>query len=401
MKILHINGTSYGGTANFVFDLHNQLLKNKNIISFVYVPKKRNFKNIIYPKSIFFKIHSLTKILVSKIFNKFFIKSDKTITLSLLNSYEILKIIKQIKPDIINLHWIGNEFMSLREIKSIDIPIVWTLHDMWLFLPFYHYDENFNNPKKKIKKFSIINKFFLQRKKKLKNKQINFITTSNWMNNQLRFSNLFKSNQIKKIPCGINFQEWFPEDNKKSKSLFTLDKNKKIILFISMGGNNPRKGLNLLLDSLNYVQTKYELLIAGDQYPSLSTKIKFKFIDNPKDIYTRRSLYSASDLVVVPSNLEAFGLVALEASACNTPSVVMQNTGLKEVIKHKENGYVSKFNDPKDFANGINWILSEISKDPDKFSNIKNYVKPKFDIKYVSEKYVAIYKKLINDSKIK
>ena len=401
MKILHINGTSYGGTANFVFDLHNQLINKKNINSFVYVPKKRNFKNIIYPKSIFFKFHSLMKILLSKIFNKLFLKSDKTITLSLLNSYEILKIIKQIKPDIINLHWIGNEFMSLKEIKSIDIPIIWTLHDMWVFLPFHHYDEKFNNVKKNIKQSSTINNFFLLRKKKLKNKKINFITTSDWMYNQIRYSNLFSNNQIKKIPCGINFQEWFPEDNKRSKSLFTLDENKKIILFISMGGNNPRKGLNLLLDSLNYVQTKYELLIAGDQYPSHIKKTKFKFIDNPKDIHTRRSLYSASDLVVVPSNLEAFGLVALEASACNTPSVIMENTGLNEVIKHKVNGYVSKFNDPKDFANGINWILSEISKNPDKFSNIKNYVKSKFDIQYVSERYLDTYKELINNNKIK
>ena len=84
MKILHINGTSYGGTANFVFNLHKKLIDKENVNSYVYVPKKRNIKNIIYPQSIFFKFNSLLKILVTKILNRLFIKSDHTITLSLI-----------------------------------------------------------------------------------------------------------------------------------------------------------------------------------------------------------------------------------------------------------------------------------------------------------------------------
>ena len=55
MKILHINGTSYGGTANFVIDLHEKLLDQK-IESFVYLQKKRNINNSLNPSSIFFKI---------------------------------------------------------------------------------------------------------------------------------------------------------------------------------------------------------------------------------------------------------------------------------------------------------------------------------------------------------
>ena len=46
MIILHINGTSYGGAANFVFNLHKKLIDKENVTSYVYVPKKRNVKNI-------------------------------------------------------------------------------------------------------------------------------------------------------------------------------------------------------------------------------------------------------------------------------------------------------------------------------------------------------------------
>ena len=166
-----------------------------------------------------------------------------------------------------------------------------------------------------------------------------------------------------------------------------------------MGGNNPRKGLDILAKSLKLVKQEFQLVIAGDQFPTILKDTEFKFIDYPKDINTLRSLYSASDCLAVPSNLEAFGLVSLEAAACNTPSVVFENTGLTEIIIHKQNGYISKFGDIYDYANGIEWVLNEISENPRKFSNISAQVKSKFDINDVSLKYLDIYNNLINDNK--
>ena len=399
MIILHINGTSYGGAANFVFNLHKKLIDKENVTSYVYVPKKRNVKNIIYPKSIFFKFNLLLKILVTKILNRLFIKSDNTITLSLLKSYEIKKIIKKIDPDLINIHWIGNEFMSLKEIASLKVPIVWTLHDMWVLSPFSHYfgDNEFDKIKKR--QLTFFSKYLLNKKIKLKYKDIKFIPTSDWMLSRFKESKIYKNNQLKKIPCGINFDEWFPENKNNSKEIFSLDKKKKVILFLAMGGNNPRKGLDILAKSLKLVKQEFQLVIAGDQFPTILKDTEFKFIDYPKDINTLRSLYSASDCLAVPSNLEAFGLVSLEAAACNTPSVVFENTGLTEIIIHKQNGYISKFGDIYDYANGIEWVLNEISENPRKFSNISAQVKSKFDINDVSLKYLDIYNNLINYNK--
>ena len=81
------------------------------------------------------------------------------------------------------------------------------------------------------------------------------------------------------------------------------------------------------------------------------------------------------------------------------PSVIFNKTGLTEVIKHKENGYVSEFSNIKDYARGIDWIFDELSENPKRFENIKNQVKNKFDIKYISNMYLDIYKSLINDKK--
>ena len=141
MKVLHINGTAYGGAANFVIDLHKSLLE-KNVESILYIPKKRNIPKLIHPNSIFFKFHNMIKVILIKTINRFIIKSNQTVTLAFFNSYEIRKIIKKEKPDLINIHWIGNEFLSINEILNFNKPIVWTLHDMWTFLPVEHYKDN-------------------------------------------------------------------------------------------------------------------------------------------------------------------------------------------------------------------------------------------------------------------
>ena len=124
---------------------------------------------------------------------------------------------------------------------------------------------------------------------------------------QIEDSNLFYKHQLKKISCGVNFEVWKPEDKQNCKKLFNLDNNKKIILYMSIGGNNIRKGLNLLIDLLEFVKNDFQLVIVGDQYPTnIPKQLNYKFIDSPKDVYTRRSLYNAADLLAAPSILEAY-----------------------------------------------------------------------------------------------
>ncbi len=398
MKVLHINGTAYGGAANFVIELHEKLIEEK-VDSFIYLPKNRNVKKLIKPNSFFFKFHFILKIFLKKIFNKVILKSSQTITLGIFKSFEIEKIIKKINPDIIHLHWIGNEFMSIKEILKIKTPIVWTLHDMWVFSPLEHYTAENNSERNILSKKleNLVNSYFLKKKRMLITKKIKLIPTSKWMQTKLLESKIFSDKQISKIPCAIDFKNWYPENKNLSRNLLSIKENKKIIFFIAMGGNNSRKGLDLLVQSLKLVNFDYQLVVAGDQFPKYFDRDKVVFFDNPKDLVTRRLLYSASDALVVPSRQESFGLVALEASACNTPSIIFEDNGLSEVIIHKKNGYIAKKDNIEDYANGINWVFTNIDKKNFDLPNIRSFAKNKFDIDMISKEYLKVYKDLISD----
>ena len=54
MKILHINGTSEGGTFNLVYDLHKALIKKKNQIKYLFTRKNR-YKKFTLSKKFFFQ----------------------------------------------------------------------------------------------------------------------------------------------------------------------------------------------------------------------------------------------------------------------------------------------------------------------------------------------------------
>jgi D-inositol-3-phosphate glycosyltransferase len=69
--------------------------------------------------------------------------------------------------------------------------------------------------------------------------------------------------------------------------------------------------------------------------------------------------YSASEVVLVPSRSESFGLVALEAQACGTPVVAAGTGGLRFVVENDVTGYTVTGHDPGDYAERVLRILGD------------------------------------------
>jgi D-inositol-3-phosphate glycosyltransferase len=69
--------------------------------------------------------------------------------------------------------------------------------------------------------------------------------------------------------------------------------------------------------------------------------------------------YSAADAVVVPSQYESFGLVALEAMACGTPVVASQVGGLAFLIQDGVTGYTVPVDDPQALADRLTTLIND------------------------------------------
>ena len=402
-KILLLNYSELkGGAALACNRLHQGLLKKK-IQSLLLVNEKiTNSPNVlgtINQKEIFF-------IYLKKIFIKlinFILKKNigYFFSISLFKS-NILKKISKLNPEIVNLFWVNNEMLSIEQIKNINKPLVWTFVDMWPFLGTEHYSLNPIYFKKNFKVnnknfFYYLNKWTWERKRKNFNFNFEIVVISKWLASLVKRSIIFRNKKVHIIYPGLDFKNFKIINKESSRKFFNFSDKYKYILFLSSNGTgDTRKGFQILLKSLEYLKTdNIFLIIVGklEDLDSRNCKLPYKnFNKIPYDNHSNLiKLYSACDLLVAPSILEAFGQVALEAASCNTPAVAFKNTGVEDIVKHKKTGYLANFLDEKDFAKGIDWCLSD-KNSLDK--NIRTYVKNKFDIKISVKKYLELYKNL-------
>ena len=405
MKILHVSYSDLkGGAAIACNRIHNGFLKKK-LNSWLLVNEKISKNSrIIGLNSVYDNFFNLIKKIFTKIINK--ILKHRIGEFYSLNYFKsnTLKRIDILNPDIVNLHWINNEMISIEEICRISKPLVWTIVDMWPFSGSEHYNQNKVYLKKNnLSISSIVNRYILKRKKKLSRCNFEVVAVSNWLSNEAKKSSIFKNKKIHTIPLGIDFDIWKPTKKIKARRDLNFDNKKKYILFSSTNGTKDyRKGFEIFLQAINLLKIDKNLLhlvvIGKLDHKNLLknieyTEIKENFFSKPKNLI---KFYSACDLLIAPSLLETFGLVALEAASCNLPTVAFENTGIADIISHKKTGYLAKFLDIKDFARGVDWFLQGNNKNIG--NSIRNYVKNRFSIEIIINKYKKIYSKILHNN---
>jgi glycosyltransferase involved in cell wall biosynthesis len=407
MKVIHLNNAdTTGGAARAAYRIHHSLL-NSGLHSRMWVnvensgdwtvsgPKGRWRKAFVQMRR-----HSVFPIL----------KTMQTQN-SILHSPAILhsswsKIINQSDSDIAHLHWIGAEMLSIADIGRIKKPVVWTLHDMWAFCGAEHvsWDERWrkgytrkNRPSSE-KGFDI-NRWTWKRKLKYWRHPFHIVAPSQWLAECVQDSVIMRDWPVTVIPNCIDTQIWQPVEKILARKLLGLPTETPLIAFGTYGANSEyHKGFDLLVQALKHLSgltEGAELVIFGQPEPKNPPKLGFPvhFMGHLYDDLSLRLLYSAVDILVVPSRKEAFGQTASEAQACGTPVAAFKIGGLSDIVKHKHTGYLADPFDTEDLAKGIKWILSDrTSGRLGQFARERSL--QKFSYEIVSAQYQAVYQNL-------
>ena len=399
MKVIHLSNSDSGGAGRAAYRIHKSLIENglnSEMWVNVSTTKDKSVKSTtnIIKKSLTFIRRNAKKPLIM------FLKTKNPIlhSPSFIPSSWVKKI-NESNADIINLHWVQHEMLSICDISKIKKPLIWTLHDMWGFCGAEHvsWDErwkngyNINN-RPKYESGLDINRWTWLRKVKYWKKPIQIISPSKWLKGCVNKSKLMKNWPCKTIPNVIDTKFWKPEDKSLSRQMLNLPKKDFILAFGSFNANQEyHKGFDLLLEALKKIQKenliKFHLIIFGQKKSQnkISLNIPLHNMGQLDDLKLKK-LYSAVDAVVVPSRLEAFGQIASEASACGTPVVSFNTSGLKDIIIHHKTGYLAKQFDIEDLSQGIKWVL-ENSEIKQLGHNARKHVINNFNSNLIAKKY--------------
>lgn len=412
MKIIHLNySDASGGAARATYRIHRSLIK-KGITSEMWVNKKSTEDwTVKEPKNkITIALNEIRPRLVRYSSKIIFNTNDRVIHPSTLPSAWVRNI-NNSDADIIHLHWIQNEMLSIKDLSKIKKPIVWTLHDMWPFCGAEHFttdkrwSEGYNaNNRPDYESGFDLNRWTWQRKKKYWKKSLQIITPSEWLEQCVGKSILMKNWPVTVVPNPIDTDSWKPLDKKLSRDYLNLPQKSQILLFGSAVGSSldPRKGFDLIRKSLDFLlknkqNKKIELVIFGQSKPD--TPIDFglpvHYMGNLQDEISLQFVYSSSDVMLIPSRQDNLPNTAVEAHACGVPVVAFDIGGLSDIVKHQQTGYLAKAFDVADFARGINWIL-ENNKKLKLAENARKYSLLKFSESKIVEKYMNIYNKFLN-----
>ncbi len=405
LKILHVSfSDSVGGAAIAMNRLHQALKKSGVDSKVLVVQKATNDPDVIGPSNKIETLFSEFKIKLARYLRRKLLKTTNYESFSFnLLSTGLLKKINKIDADIVHLHWIGNEMLSISQIKKIKKPIIWTFWDMWPMCGAEHhsYDRRFiegykTNNRPNDEKGIDLNRMIWLHKTKHLDFDFTIIAASKWFKAEIQKSSLYNKKNIIHMPPNINLEVWKPADQKNSKKYFDSN-GKKIFLFGSATSTNHRKGFDFLISL--FKKKKFEnckLVIFGEKPKRLDDlNIEYEYIGKINDTNSLCKIYSDSDLMLMPSKIEIFGQIGLESNSCGTPCIAFKDTGPTDFIDHKVNGYLSKYLDEEDFANGINWILDKNEKSNELSLNSINNVKNNFDDKIINKKFIEIYKNII------
>lgn len=412
LSVLHVNTLDIqGGAARAVYRLHKSLL-SQNINSQILVQNKSSDDfTVITEKSKIRKILNKIRPHLDSIPIRLYKNRTKTLfSPAWLSFSNIIDKINEINPDIVHLHWICNGMITIEDLTKIKAPIVWTLHDNWAFTGGCHimwecekYKDNCGAcPRLGSDKENDLSRKVFNRKEKtfLQINNITIVGVSSWLTKSSKNSTLLKDKKHLTLANPIDTNTFKPFCKEKARELWSLPKDKRLVLF---GANSATSDINKGFKELSAALHKLsdlniEFVIFGSSEPKESQNFGFKthYLGHLHDDVSLVTLYSAVDVMIVPSIQEAFGQTASEAMSCATPVVAFGATGLLDILDHKVNGYLAKPFDTSDLENGIEWVLNNENYD-ELCQNARKKVLKEFDSVVVAKKYIELYKDILSD----
>lgn len=320
---------------------------------------------------------------------------------SLCATKQLVRKIKEIKPDVINLHNIHDHWLNYRilfeYLNQTDIKVVWTFHDCWAFTGHcYHFVQQ-NCMKWQTECHDCVQRYkFIDRsrknfllKKLIFNECMNLtiVPVSEWMGNLVKQSFLkYKGYQV--IHNGVDTSIFKPRGEK------VTEVNRRFHIIAVSNVWLPYKGeldIYKLRDILP--QDEYEITMVGLSAAQLETLTAgIHGIQRTQNVWELVKLYLESDVLINPTYADTFPTVNLEALACGTPVITYRTGGSPEAVDENTGIVIEQGN-----VNALADAIRQMKERPLFREDCRKRAEEYFDKDKCFGKYIELYERLIEN----
>jgi D-inositol-3-phosphate glycosyltransferase len=227
------------------------------------------------------------------------------------------------------------------------------------------------------------------------------------------------ANKIVVLSPGVDIGKFYPIPPDEAKEYIGVPPCGRMLLFV--GRIEPLKGLDVLIEAIGimhkneaFIDNPFCLAIIGGE-PDDGTEqadVEMSRIKALTEQYGLSDLvtflgkrsqdslpyyYSAAEAVVVPSQYESFGMVALEAMACGTPVVASQIGGLAYLVQDGVTGFTVPVDEPMELANRLSLLLLDQGL-RDRMGRQAVQVAQDYAWDKIASKMLAVYDEMLGNS---
>ncbi len=344
------------------------------------------------------------------------------------NDITRLKAFKE--ADVIHLHWTNQALLSLSDLKRIlksGKRVVWTLHDMWPFTAICHHADQCTrwrtakcgqcplllHPSRHDLAYHT-----LQRKERAYGVgDFTAVACSHWLEGLAQQAPLLKGKRVVSIPNPIDTQFYCPVNcegqpsQTEVREALQLPQGKHLLLFAAYKLTNPYKGIDYLekaLISLSLTQpdlaAQTGIVLAGGESQEAAERLSKALNEaGAKAVPTLHALgyvtseeqmhriYQASNLLLMPTLMDNLPNTIAEAMACGVPCVAFNVGGVPQMVQTGVNGYLARYLDTTDFAEGISRMLLSPSYMA-LCRNARSHAVKAYSEQAVAEQYLRVYR---------
>lgn len=397
MRILQIGGTYVGAQRQIEGAIHRYLRKEGHESRILYAIGEADDPDILRYENGF-------DCLLRRGLNKVIGKDHRFAHTS---TRKLIRQIERYAPELVHLHTIHHGYldyeMLLRYLGRKQIPVVFTMHDMWSFTGgCYHFTQT------KCTKYlegcsgctqsdgmdcrPAKAKALFGRKKVLYRlqKKICFVAVSQWVHDEA------KGSMLKDYPL---YTVWNAVDLPCDLSGIRRRPDHKTFRLIGVAGSwTARKGISSFFELADLLGESFEILLVGNADRSVreAAPANVRFAGSITDKTRLMELYAASDLHVSMSLEETFGMTFVEAAFAGIRSVGFDSTAIPGVLR-LVNGHIVPAGDVDAMAEQIR-MLSTNKEQCRLRGDEMEQIEEIFSNERLARQYVEIYEKQIAES---